>query len=1142
MIPSADEPERIRALDPSQSFIVQAPAGSGKTELLVQRYLNLLLNVNHPEEIVAITFTRKAASEMRHRIIASLQNANQETIASSNYQIKRLTLAKKVLDKDKQSQWNLLENPNRLRIQTFDAFFARLTKQMPLLSRFGSQPQIAQNPQFLYKKAAQTILESLETEVPWIDALTNLLNHLDNDFAKVQKLFIEMLAKRDQWIPYMAQKSKYRDLKKFLEEGLRETICETLHRAHQNVASDHFNELVILANYAAKQLKNLNSDSLINFCDDFYYQKNYSGDLHSIKNDTIALEKEKNIWLGLATLLLTKEGQWRKQVSIREGFIASNQLSHLEEKNLAKEMKERMKQLLEILSSSSEFQMNLQDVLILPPLSYSDMQWQILTSLLELLPILVAELHLLFQQYEIVDYIEIAQSALLALGDAENPTDLALGLDYQILHLLVDEFQDTSTLQFRFLEQLTSSWQSETGKTLFLVGDPMQSIYRFRKAEVGLFLRAREQGIGPVQLNPITLTVNFRSTSKIIEWVNTLFKPLMPLQADIGHGAVPFVSSQCCETTNNDGEIKVQGIYAEDYQTEAKYIVQIIEKLQKEKPNEKIAILVRARSHLLQIIASLQQAKIAYQAVEIESLAQRSAIIDLVALSRALLHLADRIAWLAILRAPWCGLTLNELQILTSNPSKTIFDQLVTIDLELFSSPAKENLVRFLKVIKQSLAHRQRQPISVWIYGTWLALGGPATLTSDHDKEDVNAYFSLIDNLSAENNLDLNQLQNSLSSFYTPAKSTPHNSVEIMTIHKAKGLEFDTVIIPALDRALPADPHQLLLFLEKPSLSGHTHLILAPIKASDKEKDPIYHYLREEEKKRANYETIRLLYVAITRAKKNLYLIGTLIKDLETEKIPEKPVSNSLLFSLWQNISQEFLANMIMADDEKISSNKEYKKLQRFKRDWQLPDSPSGTTLEFCKKLPSYRENNNFYSWQNNLSRTIGTVIHYILHRIAQDANLLSHYKDSQNRNPSYSILLKHHGIEENDLPYCLEKINQAIQNMLDDPKGQWILKQYVDNQSEIAVSGHVEDTICHFIIDRTFVDENNIRWIIDYKTTEYPANNLEKDIDQEILKHKPQLEQYAKIVNNLDPTREINLGLYFPLLKKWHEWKFACK
>src|SRR5579862_7295331 len=141
-----DQHDRTLALDPNKSFIVQAPAGSGKTELLVQRFLTLLNRVKKPEEILAITFTKKSANEMRLRVIKALKHADANPEPEAKHAKKTWILAKQVLMRDKELNWNLINNPNQLSIQTIDSLCSYLTKQLPLLSHFGSQPDITENP------------------------------------------------------------------------------------------------------------------------------------------------------------------------------------------------------------------------------------------------------------------------------------------------------------------------------------------------------------------------------------------------------------------------------------------------------------------------------------------------------------------------------------------------------------------------------------------------------------------------------------------------------------------------------------------------------------------------------------------------------------------------------------------------------------------------------------------------------------------------------------------------------------------------------------------------------------------------------------------------------------------------------------
>ena len=286
-----------------------------------------------------------------------------------------------------------------------------------------------------------------------------------------------------------------------------------------------------------------------------------------------------------------------------------------------------------------------------------------------MLPILAAQLNVIFERENVTDFIELNLAALRSLGDAERPTDLALHLDYQINHLLIDEFQDTSVIQFDLIERLLAGWQANDGHSIFLVGDPMQSIYRFRNAEVGLFLRAQQKGISNISLQPLTLYRNFRSSKKIVEWNNQHFSKIFPNSAEITTGATPYSTATTTDAAPS-GNIAWHTVINDDGTQEAEQVVTIIRKLQEKHPNDCIAILVRSRSHLQDIIPTLHEEKFDFQAIELESLARTIEIQDAHTLTRAVLHRADKIAWLALLRAPYCGLSLTDLYTLAQSAGK----------------------------------------------------------------------------------------------------------------------------------------------------------------------------------------------------------------------------------------------------------------------------------------------------------------------------------------------------------------------------------------------------------------------------------------------------------------------------------------
>ena len=129
-----DRQARIDALNVSRSCIVQAPAGSGKTELLIQRYLSLLPQVKNPEEILAITFTRKAALEMQLRVMTALKGARDGLTAKSEHEQLTLSLAQNALSQAEKENWNLIKSPGRMRIETVDAFGAGIARSAPISS------------------------------------------------------------------------------------------------------------------------------------------------------------------------------------------------------------------------------------------------------------------------------------------------------------------------------------------------------------------------------------------------------------------------------------------------------------------------------------------------------------------------------------------------------------------------------------------------------------------------------------------------------------------------------------------------------------------------------------------------------------------------------------------------------------------------------------------------------------------------------------------------------------------------------------------------------------------------------------------------------------------------------------------------
>ncbi|HWR53261.1 MAG TPA: UvrD-helicase domain-containing protein, partial [Bryobacteraceae bacterium] len=626
-MPVQDSAQRERALSPAGSFIVQAPAGSGKTELLIQRCLVLLARVERPESVVAITFTIKAAAEMRRRLLAALETAD---LPEPEAEHKRRTwqLARAVRVRDAALQWDLIGNPHRLEIRTIDSLCAAIVRRMPWVSRLGAPPAILEDARELYAEAARQTVALVEEDA-CTSTLGCLLLHLDNNVSVLQDLIAGMLARRDQWLRHIGAGVDRDEARAALERAIENAVLEALEAAFDLAPACVVDSVPSLAAFAASNLDS-SCGSAILACEN----------MDEFPPPTLDALPQ---WLGIAELLLTKssDAKPRKKVDKRTGFPPGSN-----------PRKGDIEAVLEALQYESEFCEALHALRSLPRVTYTDDQWAVMDALLTVLPMAVAQLGLVFQLRGQIDFSQVMLSALDALGPEDQPTDLALAFDYRIEHLLVDEFQDTSVTQWQLLERLTAGWTRGDGRTLFLVGDPMQSIYRFREAEVGLFIRAGLEGIGGVRLEPLQLSVNFRSESGIVDWINDAFPGIFPRTSDAPSGAVSFSRSDPHRPAGLAPAVRMHPFIGKTDDEEAARVVEIVRAC-----TGKTAILVRARTHLPSILWALREARIPYRAVEIDCLRDLPVIQDLLALTCALLHPADRIAWLSVLRAPWCGLT-----------------------------------------------------------------------------------------------------------------------------------------------------------------------------------------------------------------------------------------------------------------------------------------------------------------------------------------------------------------------------------------------------------------------------------------------------------------------------------------------------
>ncbi len=1094
----ADAKQREAAIDVTRSCIVQAPAGSGKTELLIQRILALLGQVNRPQQVLAITFTNKAAAEMRERLLKALEAARDEDCPTTPHEKLTWQLAERAI---KRHGDQLLRNPAQLAIQTIDSFNAALVRKMPWLSRFGSLPEISQDPDALYLQAAENLVGKL-TDNDSGEQVRLLLRHLDNNVVSLQKMLVEMLKQRDQWLRHVLNRqNNFRDT---LQQGLEELCCEKLRQLQESFPAELADELLFCTNYALAHREDASAGE--------YFE--------TLPGCAFA---DLSRWMFIADLLLTGKDQLRKTVTKKDGFPAGKE---------HKEAKGRMVDLLGGFAADSLFIHQLVAVRELPAAGYSDEQWLLLEALIELLPLLVGELWLVFRGRSQADFAEIALKASHALGSANNPSDLLLQIDHDLHHILIDEFQDTSRLQYQLLNTLTAGWSDGDGRTLFLVGDPMQSIYRFREAEVGLFLQCfgGEFGDSRLQLQPLQLQCNFRSHKGIVDWVNSTFAALFPAVSDVALGAVHLTEATAVKDPLPGVACQVHPFIGKNDCAEAEKVVELIKQTDK---SRSIAILVRGRTHLREILPLLRSNNIDYLAKDIDSLSLRPTALDIVHLTKALLCRGDRLSWLAVLRAPWCGLTLADLTLLTSDPTLGTLptrldnEQLVST----LSADGQQRLARVWPILRAGVTHRGRLPLRQLIEGCWLALGG-AACCDDGGRADAALVFSLLDGLDRGGDLEsFELLDRGLEKLFAEPNSSFNIQVQIMTIHKAKGLEFDTVIIPGLGKKPRNSDSPLLRWLEHPEFG----LLLGPVaaKGSD-EKDPIYQLIKAHENEKDELETTRLLYVATTRAIRQLHLLGHVEKNGDGDVTVEK---RSLLYKLWPVVHETFTAVQQLDQAEETPFVSPL--LRRLPVDWALPPLLSVSSRTPLKSTTASASENraDFSGWENPVHRHVGTLVHQQLELLAR--NGIKTWLDADREQLQRRLMnaLSRYGVAAADLHAGVSRVMTMIDTMVTSERGRWLLTEHRAAACELPLTGVVDGQLTHAIIDRTFICDG-CRWVVDYKTSS-PAEGetLDNFLRREGEHYCKQLMVYTQLLTLQDGSLPIKGALYFPAFDGWYEY-----
>ena len=854
---------------------------------------------------------------------------------------------------------------------------------------------------------------------------------------------------------------------------------------------------------------------------------------------------------------------------------------------------------------------------------YTDPEWEIVCASFRLLRHAAAQLHVVFADTGTVDFTEVAQIALRVLkGEDGQPSDATLAVADGIRHLLVDEFQDTSRRQHQLLASLIRAWPDREGRTCFVVGDPMQSIYGFRDADAELFPRVEQFGLEvqedqPLRFESVQLTANFRSASALVERLNEDFERIfaendgsgveftrsLAARSELAHSGIHIVNqSKPCVQLHLDFSPLAQGNAATNRKDEIKaaqkevcekQIQQVvavvrghllrIEQARTAGEKYRIAILGRARKALAPIAAALRDEGIPFRAVELEELKERPEILDALALARALLNPVDRVAWLGVLRAPWCGLALADLHMMVSADEIELLARpvpdLLRERAHLLGAQERGAVQRVLSAYEFAQLQRAAQPTAStgsWLELIWLRLGG-AQCVDAAERANLDLLWSHIDSLP-EGEQDLlgpaiDAALEKLNAQPDPNSDAEHG-VQLMTIHKSKGLEFEVVIVPELQAKAPAGGRELLSWLERGLAESDdtrevTELLVAPLQPKGAGRGDAKAFVDGAKRERDKQELRRLLYVAATRARNELHLFARpgykICKDGSIELADFK---NTLLATAWPAFGEEIRRRF---DAWRAARNKEEVEpgtvdtiaagvsdqgnevampalIRRLPAKFENTATPSSTALDGSPLLGTGR----LYERHEGglISRALGQSVHSLLQELARlfaTRPKPAAFAALDNFVPRIAARIRAAGVDAKQASRLAQQSLELARKAAADPIGEWILAPHADAASEVRWTGVIDGSLRTVQVDRVFragdTPVNDLSpttwWIIDYKTALEEKRVAELALPALRSAFAPQIEAYGKVLRNLQGANApIRAGLYYPRMALFDWWE----
>jgi ATP-dependent helicase/nuclease subunit A len=935
----------LDSCDPDQSVVVEACAGSGKTWLLVSRIIRLLLAGAKPSEILAITFTRKAAQEMRGRLDqVLLQFANcpeEELIEELMARGLSAENARLALPKARALFEDVLSDPRPLNVETFHGWFSSLLRGSPLGSGVPQGLKLRDD----FKRLQDECLEDWWTSLPAsgnaaIRAAYELLvkelkANNANDLLIGSKGFLTVKA---EWWSYLEHCKK---------QGMNP--MQAISDRSDWLAIQDPLKVMLDDSQALMNLMSLTSHLINGGAND----KKYA----SAINDALKKQAHGFSVEDVATAL-------------RPAFLTADYVPFA--KLLASDaVKKSLKQLTDAQNIEQQINHTRQ---IWAQAMYDHYCWDAdhrahrihqawITIGADMLKHYQAKKEILRVQ-DFSD-LEAYTAKLMLSSDVANYLQARLDAKYK--HLLVDEFQDTNPLQWQILlSWLNAYGEEENRPSVFLVGDPKQSIYRFRRADVRLFGEAKNYLNKQFKAKVHSFNKTRRNSPAVIKAVNDVFalsdvpktysfqsQERNP-SAKNNHGPgevwrLPLIGSPeiSQEQSRNALEhpfiditkqTKVQQSFDEALQ-----VAQLIQKIKQEKNANwgDFLILLRSRTHLAQIEKAFRAAGIPCDSPRQGGLLRTLEAEDMVALLSILITPGDDLALAQVLRSPVYGLSDADLLALMTAKQ---FQEIHSL-WQLISSPEHPRhqiyaeITAWAELAKKLPAHDLLDHIySQGKIRLRYARSAPL-LQRDQVLSNLDAFLSLALNLDGGRYPSLSRFINELKRIKRGAEEespdegesssddeddetseTSEKRVKVLTIHAAKGLESRFVFLMNTNTSKSGRDNVGVLMSWLPGNDAPDHI--SPI-FSAKPKDPARDFLRGQEEEIAQIENWNLLYVALTRAKEAVYISGSANKG---DSKSEAAIAKNSWYDRMVRAGIELMPDspdlpIILADQNSLSAN-----------------------------------------------------------------------------------------------------------------------------------------------------------------------------------------------------------------------------